>query len=450
MNSINGKAAGVEKSSGKPRFTEKKFIITFIFVTSLFMLWGIAITMGDILNRHFQNVLNVSKAQSGLVQFSLFGAYAVMAIPAGLFMKRFGYKNGVLLGLLLYAFGAFLFVPAANAESFLFFRVALFILACGLATLETVAHPFIASLGDQRTSDQRINFAQSFNGVGAVLGPLIGGYFILRGGQDQSNDLDSVKLLYTVIGSVIFLIAIFFYFVKVPSLQDPHIPIEAEKDAYAVPGDLPDIKTSKKLFQHKHFAWAAAAQFFNVAAQGGTWAFFINYGVEKMHLANDIAAYYFSLSMVMMMTGRFIGTFLMRYIAPHKLLAGFALGSITMCLVIAQSFGWPSFIALIALNFFFSIMFPTIFSLGIKDMGRHTQQASSFIVMGVVGGALFPPLMGRIADKDIAAAYYLPILCYFVIFLFGFRYMKLKGKTGHSVAGQKMKKVSMDRENTYS
>src|SRR5688572_17034794 len=169
-----------EKSiaSGKVKFTEKKYVVTLIFVTSLFMLWGIAITMGDTLNKHFQNVLNVSKSQSGLVQFSIFGAYAVMAIPAGIFMKRFGYKRGVLLGLALYAFGAFLFVPAANNESFSFFRVALFILACGLATLETVAHPFVASLGDQRTSDQRINFAQAFNGLGAVIGPFLGGFFI--------------------------------------------------------------------------------------------------------------------------------------------------------------------------------------------------------------------------------------------------------------------------------
>jgi MFS transporter, FHS family, L-fucose permease len=406
----------------KAAFTEKKFIVTLIFVTSLFMLWGIAITMGDILNRHFQNVLHVSKAQSGLVQFSIFGAYAVMGIPAGLFMKKYGYKRGVLLGLFLYAAGAFLFVPAANSESFLFFRVALFILACGLATLETVAHPFVASLGDQRTSDQRINFAQSFNGLGAVLGPLIGSYFILRGGQEHSNDLVSVKTLYVVIGTVITLLGIAFSFVKVPALIDPHVsPKAVDADAVNV-----DTEPSKKLFQHKHFVWAAIAQFFNVAAQGGTWAFFINYGHEKMGLTDEKAGYYFSLSMVAMMAGRFIGTFLMRFIAPNKLLAAFALGSIAMCVLIAQSLGWPSFIALIMLNFFFSIMFPTIFSLGLKNLGSHTQQASSFIVMGVVGGAVFPPLMGMIADKDVATAYYLPIICYFVILLFGWKLYKVK------------------------
>lgn len=409
----------------KPAFTENKYIVTFVFVTSLFMLWGIAITMGDVLNRHFQNVLHVSKSQSALIQFSIFGAYAVMGIPAGLFMKKFGYKNGVLLGLLLYAFGAFLFVPAANAESFSFFRIALFILACGLATLETVAHPFIASLGDQRSSDQRINFAQSFNGLGAVIGPLIGGYFILRAGQEHSNDLLSVKLLYQVIGSVILALAVAFFFVKIPTIKNVHTT-DAELDAYAVPTEPADLKKVKKLFHHKHFVWAAVAQFFNVAAQGGTWAYFINYGHEKVGLTDEKAAYYFSLSMVMMMVGRFLGTFLMRYIAPNKLLAAFALGSITMCIIIAQSWGWTSFIALIMLNFFFSIMFPTIFSLGLKDLGRHTQQASSFIVMGVVGGAVFPPVMGLIANKNVAHAYYLPIICYVVIFLFGYKFYKVR------------------------
>jgi MFS transporter, FHS family, L-fucose permease len=404
--------------NGKPAFTESKYLVTLVFVTSLFMLWGIAITMGDVLNRHFQHVLHVSKAESGLVQFSIFGAYAVMGIPAGLFMKRFGYQKGVLLGLGLYAIGAFMFVPASNAESFGFFRVALFILACGLATLETVAHPFVASLGAQQTSDQRINFAQSFNGIGAALGPLLGGYFILRGGQANSDNLESVKTMYVMIGSVITAIAVAFSFVKVPALQDPHAEVVANADG--------SVASKKSLFQHKHFIWAAIAQFFNVAAQGGTWAFFINYGIEKVGLTAENASYFFSLSMMMMLAGRFIGTYAMRFVAPNMLLAGAALANIVLCIVIAQSAGWVSFTALIMLNFFLSIMFPTIFSLGLKGLGEHTQQASSYIVMGVVGGALFPPLMGMIADRDIAASYYLPIICYLVIFLFGYKLYKVE------------------------
>jgi FHS family L-fucose permease-like MFS transporter len=404
----------------KAAFTEKKYLVTMIFVTSLFMLWGIAITMGDVLNKHFQNVLSVSKSESGLVQFSIFGAYAVMGIPAGLFMKRFGYKNGVLLGLFLYALGAFLFVPAANSESFTFFRGALFILACGLATLETVAHPFVASLGDQRTSDQRINFAQSFNGLGAVLGPLLGGFFILRAGQDYSHELDSVKFLYIAIGSVITVIGVSFAFVKVPPISDPH-------DSSIDIASTEAVAPKKKLFQHPHFVWAAIAQFFNVAAQGGTWAYFINYSVEiNPGMSDERGAYFFSLSMVAMMAGRFLSTFLMRFIAPNKLLSIYALANIVLCIIIAQSWGTVSFVSLIMLNFFFSIMFPTIFSLGLKDMGKYTQQASSYIVMGVVGGALFPPIMGIVANKSIAAAYYLPIICYAVIFVYGYTLYKVR------------------------
>src|ERR1700744_2070034 len=180
----------------KPAFTEKKFIVTFIFVTSLFLMWGLLHSMSDSLNKHFQDVLGVSKSQSGLIQLSVFGAYFVMSIPAGYFLKKFGYKSGVILGLLLFASGAFLFIPAANAASFTFFRIALFIIACGMTTLETVAHPFVASLGSQKTSAQRLNFAQGFNGIGGVIGPLLGGYFIFKAGQQHSNDLYSVKLVY--------------------------------------------------------------------------------------------------------------------------------------------------------------------------------------------------------------------------------------------------------------
>jgi MFS transporter, FHS family, L-fucose permease len=302
--------------------------------------------------------------------------------------------------------------PHQTQSRVTFFRFALFVLACGLATLETVAHPFVASLGDQRTSDQRINFAQAFNGLGAVLGPVIGGYFILRTSGVGDAPLDSVKFLYIAIGLVISLIAVSFAFVSVPPVTHAHGIDET-------PGGAP---SKLKLFQHRHFVWAVIAQFFNVAAQGGTWAYFINYSVEaNPGLSDERAAYFFSLSMVMMMAGRFLSTFLMRYIAANKLLAIYAAVNIVLCIVIAQRWGTVSFVSLIMLNFFFSIMFPTIFSLGLKDLGRHTQRASSFIVMGVVGGALFPPVMGLIANKDVAMAYYLPIVCYLVIFLFGLK-----------------------------
>jgi FHS family L-fucose permease-like MFS transporter len=408
--------------TSKPALTEKKFIITFVFVTSLFLMWGLLLSMSDVLNKHFQNVLNLSKSQSGLIQLSVFGAYFVMSIPAGYFLKKFGYKPGVILGLILFATGTFLFVPAANAASFNFFRVALFVLGCGMATLETVAHPFAAALGDQRTSDQRLNFSQSFNAVGTIIGPAIGSYFLFRSTAEHSTDLTSVKSLYVGIGCVIILIAVAFLFLKIPVLTNPHVEaVKGDPDAVNI-----DIEPSKKLYQHKHFVWAVVAQFFNVAAQGGTWAYFINYGHDVMKFSSQAAVSYMSIFMAMMAAGRIVGTYLMRFIAPNKLLAVFALGNVLMCLIVAQGWGMPSYIALMMINFFFSIMFPTIFSLGLKNLGNHTQQASSFISMGVVGGAFFPLIMGQIANHDVAKAYYLPIVCYVVIFLFASRFYKVK------------------------
>jgi FHS family L-fucose permease-like MFS transporter len=391
----------------------KQYLPSYIFVTSLFLLWGIALSLGDALNRHFQKVLHVSLAQSGLVQFSLFGAYFVMGIPAGWLMKKYGYKNGVLVGLCLYAIGAFLFIPAAGAESFTFFRIALFVLACGLATLEAVAHPFSASLGDEERSEQRINLSQAFNAVGTIIGPLLGGFFILRAtltGETQA-DLFSVKILYAAIGLVVLAIAFAFWFVKVPNVQ---IPIDKSTRGY------------KDLFKIKHFRWAAIAQFFNVAAQGGTWAYFINYAVKHMPgMSDESAAYYFSLSMAMMLVGRIVGTYLMNFIAPNRLLALFSLGSILFCIGISQHIGWFSFACLIGLQFTFSIMFPTIFGLGLRNLGDLKEKAASIIVMGVVGGAVFPPVMGWVADQyGVANAYLLPIICYVVIFLFGIRLYK--------------------------
>jgi MFS transporter, FHS family, L-fucose permease len=399
----------------KMPLTDRKYVPTFIFVTSLFLLWGVAMSMGDVLNRHFQKVLSVSLAQSGLVQFSIFGAYAVMGIPAGLFMKKYGYKYGVLLGLCLFSFGSFLFIPAANAESFSFFRIALFILACGMATLEAVAHPFTAALGHESNSEQRLNFSQTFNAVGTIIGPILGGFFILGDvltGNTQT-DLFSVKMLYAAIGATVFIVALAFWFVKVPALQEARNNISSER-SYG------------ELFKFRHFRWAAIAQFFNVAAQGGTWAFFINYAIKYMPgMTDQQAAFYFSLSMVMMLLGRIIGTYLMTFIAPNKLLAIFCLGSITMCLIISQHIGWLSFACLIGLQFTFSIMFPTIFGLGMKNLNDLREKAASVIVMGVVGGAVLPPIMGYMADKtNVAQAYLLPIICYVMIFIFAVKFYK--------------------------
>lgn len=404
----------------KIQLTEKKYYVLFLFITSIFLMWGLALTMMDVLNKHFQTVLHISKSRSALIQLATFGAYAVVALPVGFFMKHFGYKKAILMGLFLYAAGAFLFIPAANAQSFEFFLVALFVLASGMATLETVAHPFVAALGDQRTSDQRINFAQSFNGLGGVIGPMIGSYFLLKAEQQHINDLWTVKTLYVCIGSLMTIMGLVFAF---SPLSKRAMQVHAGR--HQAENRATSQRPVKNLFQEKHFVFAVVAQFFNVAAQAGTWAYFINYGHEVMHFSAEKAGYFFSFSIFLLVIGRFAGTFLMRFIAPYKLLAGFALCNVVMCLIAGQGAGWISFTALLLINFFFSIMYPTIFSLGLKDLGKRTQQASAYIVLGFLGGALFPPLMGLIANYHIAEAYFLPIICYVVIFIFGMKYPQL-------------------------
>jgi FHS family L-fucose permease-like MFS transporter len=401
-------------------FTEKRFYIPLAFVTSLFMLWGIALSISDVLNKHFQEVLHLSKSQSGLIQFSVFGAYFLMSVPAGIFMKRFGYKPGVLLGLLLFGSGAFLFIPAANNASFTLFRIALFIIGCGMATLETVAHPFMAALGDNRSSDRRINFAQAFNAVGTMIGPALGTYFLLSV-DSGSDDLHSVKTLYGVIGLVIIGIGLGFSFIKVPVLNDPHAPVTGLQEGAGF------MTVFRRLFSMNHFRWAVAAQFCNVAAQAGTWAFFINYAHEKMGFNHGQAGTFMVVFMGMMALGRIVGTALMKFIAPKKILAAFALANIVMCIIVSLGAGWISFTALLMINFFFGIMFPTIFSLGLKGLGTYTEQGSSFIAMGVVGGAFFPLFMGYLANRDVGLAYLLPIICYVVIFLFA-AYFNSAGK----------------------
>ncbi len=409
----------------KHAFTERKYVVTLLCLVTLFMMWGISMTMGDVLNKHFKAVLHVSTSRSTLIQFSIFIAYPVMAIPAGLFMKKYGYKYGVLLGLLLFASGAFLFIPAADAASFTFFRVSLFILACGMATLETVAHPFGASLGRQETSAHRLNFAQGFNGLGGVIGPIIGGHFILRAGQIHSNDLYWVKVLYAVIGCVILVIACAFFFLKVPPIVEE--AVDANGSLLVIADTEAKPQSLKGLFKHRHFAWAILAQFCNVAAQAGVWALFIIYGVSIMHLTGERAAYFFAFSMVLKTSSRFLGAFVfLRFLKPNQFLAIFAAGCIIMCLITAQAYGWVSFIALMMINCFMGVMYPTIYSLGLKDLGPYKQQASSFIVMGVAGGAVFPYLMGRVADHNVATAYYLPVICYAFIFLFAVKLSKVR------------------------
>lgn len=391
----NGKQAG-------------NYLFPFILVTSLFFLWGLAYGLLDVLNKHFQEVLNITPKRSTLLQGAYFGAYFIMALPAGMFMNKFGYKKGIIMGLLLYAAGAFLFYPSARALNFDFFLLSLFILACGLACLETAANPYVTVLGPKESSEQRLNLSQCFNGLGSFLGPVIGGALFFGSGKD---DLTTVQLTYIVIGFVVLLIAGFFYRTQLPEIK------EAEAEGEAV------MKDERPLFAHKHFVGGVIAQFFYVAAQVGVGALFINYATEYWQgTSNEKAAYLLSAGMVLFLAGRFVGTALMRKIAPNVLLAVYAFINVLLCAFVMTGSGAASVYALIAVFFFMSIMFPTIFALGVKDLGKHTKKGASFIVMSIVGGASVPYLMGVVTEKySTAISYGIPMLCFVVVFYYGWR-----------------------------
>ena len=390
------------------RTQKETYVFPLAMVTLLFFMWGLAISMLDVLNKHFQDVLQVSKGQSGLVQFAVYGAYFLMALPAGYFMRRFGYKPGILLGLALYAFGSFLFYPAAQVATFGFFLTALFVIGCGLAIIETAANPYVTVLGNPEGSVFRLNLAQSFNGLGVVLGPLIGGLVLFA--DEEGGTLIDVQQPYLIIGCVVLVIFVVFSLIKLPE-------ISVEDDTPA-PQSAGTVVASKKLFQHRHFVNGVIAQFVYIGAQAGVWGFFINYVVDEVPgMTNKTAAFYLTAAMVLYTAGRFLGTALLRYVSATRLLAVYALVA-TLCLIVVMlNWGVISIYALMISCFCMSIMFPTIFALGIKGLGKETKRAGSYMIMSIAGGALLPPLMGLIADVSMTSmAFVLPCISLIVVF----------------------------------
>ena len=424
------------------------YLVPFILVTSLFFLWGFAHSLLDVLNKHFQDILHVSKAQSGLVQAAVYGGYFLMAIPAGLFMKRFGYKKGIIFGLLLYAVGAFLFLPAIQIGAFWAFLVALFIIALGLTCLETAANPYATVLGPKDSAEQRLTLSQSFNGLGWILGPLVGS-IIIFGGASSGNVFASLAIPYVGIGIVVLLIAVLFQKTKLPEINEA----QAEHVESTETEEANNTVAFKSLFHYRHFVFAVFAQFFYVAAQTGINSFFVNYvtdifnslskgnviGAGIIHsiinmvsaanpsitdqgqLYNTTAGIILALgAMGLFMIGRFIGSILMTWFKPNKLLFIYALCCVILTAIVVAGAGFIAIVALCLIYFFMSIMFPTIFALGLKDLGSHTKRASSFLVMAIVGGAIFPALMGYIADvSTMKIGFMVPLTCFVIVFFFG-------------------------------
>jgi MFS transporter, FHS family, L-fucose permease len=394
----------------KSKLTTPEFLFPFILISSLFFLWGMAHGMLDVLNKHFQVILNFSKAKSGFIQFALYIAYFTMALPAGLFMKKYGYKKGIIFGLLLFASGAFLIAATTTFESFWVFLISLFILGCGLATLETAANPYTTKLGPKETAERRINFSQSFNGLAWVVGPLIGLYIYKNTEFTTGSKMGSLALPYLIIGLVVLVVAMVYVFTNLPE-------IEEETTLQSSSGS----NVSVSLIDQRHFVLGVVAQFCYVAAQTGIFSYLINFVTDDKltpHFNKDFGPYFLSIGFALFMIGRLSGSYLMQNIAPSRLLAIYSLVICLLLPIVSIGINWISLIALYAVFFFMSIMFPTIFALGIKNLGSETKKASSFMVMSIVGGAIFPILMGWISDKfGMAVGFITPVPCFaFILF----------------------------------
>lgn len=406
----------------------RNYLFPVILVTSLFFLWAFLHNINPILIPHLKKACQLSDTQSAFIDTAVYLGYFTVALPAGLFMHKHGYKKGILFGLFLYGVGALLFLPAASTRSYPFFLGALFVIAAGATFLETVANPYMTKLGDEKTGARRLNFAQSFNGVGAFLAPIIGGKFILSGiehtpeelqqmavsGQLQSylqSEANAVRLPYLVIAAGVLLLFLLFAVSKLPEGEPVH--------------ENTHTSFSLRVLKIPQVTWAVVAQFFYVGAQVGVGSFFVRFTKHAMDLPEKQAAYWWGyLAMVGFMVGRFAGTFLMKYIRPERLLAIYAGLTILLLLIAVFAHGTVAVYALMAVPFFMSIMFPTIFALGIKNLGEEAKIASSFLIMSIVGGAVIPLLMGRISDAtggNIQLGYQVPILCFLVILVFALK-----------------------------
>jgi len=398
----------------------------FILITSLFFLWGFALNLNPILIPHLKKACQLSDTQSAFIDSASYIAYFLLAIPAGRFMQRFGYKGGIILGLTLFATGAFLFYPASTTRSYPFFLCAIFIIASGLAFLETAANPYITVLGDPATGTQRLNFAQSFNGLAAFLAPKFGAVFILSGvsltaaqeaamSSDQMNtylnhEAAAVQIPYICIGLVVLGIALLLWKTKLPEIK--------EDDSLEVEGSI---------MNEKNLILGVLAQFFYVGAQVCISSFFIRYCERVAGFGEKPAAEYLSWALLLFMLGRFAGTFIMKYIAPPRLLAIYTVIVMALLALAITSKGTASVYALMSVQFFLSIMFPTIFALSVTGLGTKTKQGSSLVIMAIVGGAIFPVIMGRVSDNSsIQFAYIVPALCLLGVLYFAIKNMNIK------------------------
>lgn len=422
-------ATGPETANTSAPLTERRFLVPLVLITSLFFLWALGVNLNDILIPRFRAAFGLTDFQSSFIQVAFFGGYFLAAFPAGWLMERIGYKKGILAGLFLCAVGALLFLPASSVGLYSFFLLALFVMACGQSFLEVAANPYVTVLGPPESSERRLNFAQSFNSVGAVVSPLIGRAFILTGIEYGAAELaamtpaqvqayraaqaSSVKLPYLVIAGIFVFVAVLIALTHLPEVHD------ASADVTKSEADAP----RGSVLAHPHLVKGVLAQFFYVGAQVGVASFVIRFAQHTVPgMTARIAAYYLLGHQIGFMAGRFLGSAMMKRIAPPRLLSVFAAGCVVCGLVALIGTGIVPVWAVVLIGFFHSIMFPTIFALSIKNLGPLTKRASSLLVMAIIGGAIFPAVMGRISDAaNIQTAFLVPLVCYVYILYFALR-----------------------------
>ena len=416
--------ASAGTSAGYPRghLFPTGSLLPFFLVTALFFLWGIPNNLNDVLIRQFMKSFAISRFQAGLVQSAFYMGYFLLAMPAALLMRRAGYKAGFVTGLVLFASGTFLFWPAAVMGRYEFFLLALFVIASGLSFLETASNPFIAQLGDPESSERRLNFSQAFNPLGSITGVLMGTIFIFSGVELTPEEVAARKVQgiyevylrtetlrvvkpYLVIGAIALIWAFLILRTKFPSVQGEH------ENSAGDPGRF------RELFRYPHFLLAVLAQFLYVGAQVGTWSYFIQYVQQYTHQPEKVAGYFLTGTLAAFGIGRFVSAYLMRFVAPNRLMGTYSFACILLVGTGVLLPGWVGLWCLFLTSFFMSLMFPTIFALGLKGLGANTKIGGSLLVMAIVGGAVLTPLMGLISEKSgqIATAYSIPLVAYLYI-----------------------------------
>jgi len=403
------------------RLFDKAYALPFILVTALFFLWGIPNNLNDVLIKQFMKTFELSRFQAGLIQSAFYMGYFLLALPAALIMKKYSYKTGLILGLILYATGCILFWPAALVGKYEFFLFALFVIASGLAFLETGANPFIAVLGNPKSTERRLNFSQAFNPIGSITGVLIGTIFIFSGIEHDAENIallkesgkyaDYLKIEtmrvvtpYLVLAGITLVMAVLILLTRFPSIEDSPSPGER----------LTNRKSFVTLFRSTSFIKAVLAQFLYVGAQVGTWSYFIPYVQDYTDLNEKTAGYFLTGTLVAFMAGRFSATWLMKTIQPGVLMSIYGIINVLLVLTGILLPGWIGVWALFLTSFFMSLMFPTIFAMGIKGLGNHTKIGGSVIIMAIIGGAILTPLMGLISQVtgSMAMAMIIPLLSY--------------------------------------